>query len=399
MLCQKEDCTGCEACFNICKNNAIKMIEDEVGFFYPEINEELCLNCNLCSKVCPILNKENLCEKKDVEVLAASNNKKEILDKSASGGVFSALAEYVILKNGVVYGAGFDKDFELNHMSAKSMEEIDPLRSSKYLQSRINYIYREVEGDLNNEKLVLFVGTPCQVSGLKSFLRKEYENLITVDLFCHGVPSEKLFKDHIKFLEEKYRGKITEFYFRNKKYGWKNFTTLKIKIGDKYKYLKSDFDSYMNFYTSLLSLRPSCYNCKFSKLPRNCDFSIADYWGIDENIVGKDLLNAGVSLVVLNSKKAKDIMVELNGSFKLYKGNLEEAIKGNGTITDNINKKPKGFKENFKKDYAEQGYNYIRKRYFNIPLKVRIINTVGKNNIRRIVKFRNKLRNMIGIIK
>lgn len=201
-----EECTGCNSCYNICSQKAILFTENQ-GFKYPVINMDKCINCGMCVKVCPYHNREKGTE--IGKVYACQNKSSDILSKSSSGGVFASLAKLVYENGGVVYACKLDRNFQAKHIRSDRQEELNELLGSKYVQSDIGSSYRQAEKDLKNNKLVLFCGTPCQIAGLKSFIKKNYENLITMDFICHGVPSPIVLKKYLNHLEEKYRDKIT----------------------------------------------------------------------------------------------------------------------------------------------------------------------------------------------
>lgn len=213
----KQNCCGCSACYNICPTNCIQMIEDAEGFIYPKIDEKSCIDCKLCKIVCPVLNGK---EQTKMPVFYGSKNKdNEIRLKSSSGGIFFSIAEYVISNGGMVFGAAFDNNMALEHIEVENVEGIYKLMGSKYLQSNIKNTYVRAEQYLKDNKIVLFTGTPCQISGLKTFLQKDYENLYLVDVVCHGVPSPKVFREYMKELNAINKSKIKDIHFRDKRLG------------------------------------------------------------------------------------------------------------------------------------------------------------------------------------
>ena len=231
---EKKDCMGCHGCYNICPKSCITMESDSEGFWYPKVDEDKCIECGLCEKVCPIINP---IKEMDYRIIAfaCKNKDNEVRKLSSSGGVFSLLCNYVISKNGVVFGAAFDKEFNVRHMFAETLEECEKFRGSKYVQSKIGDTYIEAKKFLDKGRLVLFSGTPCQISGLESFLMKKYENLIMVDIACHGVPSPLVYKNYIKLLEEKNKSHMNSLSFRDKSTGWSKYS------------IKVDFNNGMNF--------------------------------------------------------------------------------------------------------------------------------------------------------
>ena len=262
----KSECTGCTACKSICPNEAIEMKEDEEGFLYPDVDKEKCINCGLCKKVCPIINiKKEI--KKEQSAFIINNKDLKVRKESTSGGAFSAIASYVIKNNGVVYGAAFNNDFEVIHKWIDKEENIKIFRNSKYVQSNLQSIFNEINNFLNEGRLVCFSGTPCQVEGLKAFLRKEYQNLVLVDVVCRAVPSPKFLRKYLQFISDNKlkREKIKNVSFRNKdKYGYK-YTQMKIS-SDNYLYEEGvETDPYLRAFFRGYSIRPSCGECKFKK--------------------------------------------------------------------------------------------------------------------------------------
>lgn len=329
----KKDCCGCYACYNICPKECITMESDNEGFWYPKIDKNKCINCNLCEKVCPIINKPNnsLYEKKSYAVF---NKNEKIRLKSSSGGIFSLLAEYVINNHGSVYGAVFDEDFNVKHIKINRLQDIELLRGSKYVQSRINDIFKSIKFDLKNNKIVLFTGTPCQVAGLQSFLQKKYNNLILMDIVCHGVPSTLVWQQYIDELKQNYKQDIKSIYFRDKSTGWKTYSIKFLFDKDEYKNFGFK-DIYMKGFLNDIYLRPSCYNCNFKGIERISDITVADFWGI-ENILPKIDDDKGTSLIVIHSEKGKQLFDELSETMIFNEVDLNEAIKYNPSMISSV---------------------------------------------------------------
>lgn len=309
----KDKCTGCSACYNSCPKHAISMIPDKEGFVYPQINEGLCVNCSLCAKKCPILNKNYYTSKEALNIAyAVKSHSSQDRALSSSGGFFPVLARYVLEHNGIVVGAAFDKNYCVEHVMVGNFEELEKIQGSKYLQSSINDIYSDVELILNRGTLVLFSGLACQISGLKSFLGKEYSNLICVDLICMGVPSPLVWANYIKvkFPNEK----IANINFKDKRNGWHRFTVViqtekreVSEIGKHNEYMLCMFKTY--------SIRPSCFNCEFKNLSRVSDFTMSDCWGIE--IINSSIDdNKGVSAVLIHTERAVDIWREIASKFE-----------------------------------------------------------------------------------
>lgn len=291
----KKDCTGCSACAQSCPKKAISMICDNEGYYYPSIRQDLCIDCGLCKEICG--NHSPQVSNKSQKYYAAKAKSDEIRMKSRSGGVFFCAAQYVIENDGVVYGAVLTTDNVVQHIRASNIDDVRKMQGSKYVESDVRGIYSLVSIDLKKGKLVLFSGTPCQVAGLYGFLRGRHpKNLLSVDIVCHGVASPRVFQDYIKFIENRYKGKVTLFDFRDKKYGWdKSVETF--NINGKY-YVKNNYAS-LSF--SNRCIRPSCSACKFARYERCSDITLADFWGLKKGKMYDFDDNKGVSSIFINS--------------------------------------------------------------------------------------------------
>lgn len=304
---EKKDCCGCGACMNICPRQAITMEADEYGFYYPNINADKCISCKLCKNVCgyQLSHPESVMN----DTWAAVAKDSIILKNSASGGVFAALAFEIIKRGGVVVGCSMEnKDNQLHpeHILVDSVNGIIKLQGSKYVHSFIGNTYQKVKQELLKDRLVLFSGTPCQVDGLKSFLgNRNYENLLTIDLICHGVPSVQFFQDYIKVLEQKLKGSIIDFKFRDKSHGWGlNAKVFYMKNGNlKSKLIPSALSSYYRLFLDSMIYRENCYTCKYANSQRVGDLTIGDFWGIEAEHpeCGMDC-GKGVSCIITNTK-------------------------------------------------------------------------------------------------
>lgn len=326
-LVNKIKCCGCSACVNVCPKQCITMEQDEEGFLYPKVNESDCVNCGLCNSVCPFEKAEPVRLAKPISY-AVKIKDSEIREKSSSGGVFSVLANAILSQNGVVYGAAMCGDNKsVRHIRVDSNEGLEALRTSKYLQSEVTDVYKQVLDDLNAGKKVLFSGVPCQINGLRLFLRKEYENLICIEVICHGVPSPALWKKYVEYLETKYKANVQKVNFRSKKHGWKNFG-LEVK-GDTITQYKSIYDDpYMKMFLRNYCLRPSCYDCNAKKLESMADLTIADFWGIN-NVIPEFNDDNGVSLVLLQSQKGINIFNGVKNQTEYCEVDFDKAIKCN----------------------------------------------------------------------
>ncbi|MGW8184830.1 MAG: polysaccharide pyruvyl transferase family protein [Candidatus Moraniibacteriota bacterium] len=349
----KNKCSGCSACYSICPSDAISMTRDEEGFLYPIIDEKKCTNCGLCRKVCPVLNKYIKKNQSSSPKCFAGWNKNELIRKnSSSGGLFSVIAEYVFSKSGFVCGAGFDEDNKLRHIVISDEKDLPKLRGSKYMQSEIGNILLEVKDLLDKDKIVLFVGTPCQVAGLNSFLQKNYEKLITVDVVCHGTPSPKVFNEYVKDIENSTKKNINKIEFRNKITGWKTFSFV---LSDKecnviHKEVIHQ-DVFGKGFLNNLYLKPLCTSCPFATIPRQSDITLGDFWAIWEHKKELDDDN-GTSLILINSTKGESILNEIKNKIIIEEAPLRVAHRGNLVLSMPCDKHPnrEEFFEEFSKD-------------------------------------------------
>ena len=351
-------CTGCSACFNSCAVHAIAMNENDEGFQFPTVDEDLCTHCGLCLKICPSLNPvySNITNPACYAVMADDETRKQ----STSGAIFPLLAEQIFNESGYVCGAAFNTDFEVEHIIINKIDDLHRLKGSKYVQSDTKDCYSRINGLLEDGKQVLFTGTPCQNAGLKAFLQKDYDNLICVDLICHGTPSPKVLR---MYLNENFKkGTLRSINFRNKELGWTASYT-EICAGDQ-KIKKPPFDdSYMNAFLSNISLRMSCFACPFQKIPRQGDITIGDFWGIDKhNKKFND--EKGTSVVLINNAKGLDIIDKIKSKTKLFKPvPLKIAIKGNPNLitSSKISDKRDTFFKNLKEKSFEESFNIVQK--------------------------------------
>lgn len=305
----KHNCCGCGACGDICPKQAISFTEDNEGFWYPEVKQDKCIDCGLCEKVCPFQNEHE--PKKPLQCYAAVNPDENVRLKSSSGGIFSLLMERIFDEGGVVFGAAFDNKWNVFHTYAQSKDEANKFRGSKYVQSRVEGCYKEVEVFLKQGKRVLFSGTACQVTGLKNYLRKDYDNLLTVDIVCHGVPSPKIWHEYVSKMCLTNNKTISFIDFREKSNGWVNYNFhLKYSDGTEYKEPHNKNLFMMGFLHDLY-LRPSCYICKVKSGRCGSDITLGDFWGIWNEIPEIDD-HKGISLVLANSEKGKDFINQLN---------------------------------------------------------------------------------------
>lgn len=378
----KSKCCGCNACYNICPKKCIEMKKDIEGFIYPWINKMNCIKCNFCEKVCPIINKKiNVCSLK--KTYAVKNINEVERKNSSSGGVFISLAKYVIKNKGVVYGVGFDEFKNVVHKRVYKIKDLLELQGSKYVQSNIDNIYKQIKRDLKENLLVLFVGTPCQINGLRNFIGKDYKNLILIDFICHGVSSPLVWKRYCKELESIFKSKIVSINFRNKETGWKSFSIKCIFENNNIYINKASDDLFMKGFLRNLYLRPSCYNCNFKQIDRSSDITLGDFWGI-EYILPEFYDKLGVSLVILHSDKGKIIFDAVKNEFVFNEVNWEQSIKYNLSAIESvkINKNRKNFFVDFyenKLSLYELIIKYTKEKIsIRKKLKLKIINLLKR---------------------
>ena len=325
-------CTGCKMCEQICPVNAIKMIENSEGFIEPVIDKNKCIKCSVCYKRCPQLNDIKIINKLDKpQTFAAKNKNKNEQKQSSSGGIFSVLARYILENKGVIYGASFDNNLNLNHIRIENLEELYKLRGSKYLQSNTQETFRLVKQDLNSNIKVLYVGTPCQIAGIRNYLGKNYNNLLLVDLVCHGVPNQKIFNRYIEWLGKKSNSKVKNYAFRSKE---KNSWGLNSKVefeNNKIKYIDANLDPYYKSFLDGTTYRECCYSCKYANTNRVGDITIADYWGIEEEHPSFYDTN-GVSAVIINTKIGKQYFSYIKNNIKYIDTNIERIKRKNSNL-------------------------------------------------------------------
>lgn len=334
-IADKSKCCGCSGCVEACPKQCISFEEDHEGFRYPKVNLNTCINCGLCEKVCSVVN--GIQPQKIVNVYAASNKDADIRRSSSSGGVFTYLAEQIINDGGIVYGAAYNKVWEVEHIAVEQIDDLQKLRSSKYMQSRMGDTFKNVRSNLIKGRKVLFSGTPCQVSGLKKFLNKKYDNLYCIDIICHGVPSPKIWRKYLiqlinNGILETDMEHIKDVNFRAKDTGWLN-SKIVIKYEDKEYCNSKDSDSYYRAFTQNVSLRPICYNCPFKAGGSGSDLTIADFWGIKE-VDHSVFDDNGVSMIIDYGKNKFDISglnlkQEPTDSIKHYNGSFYHSSQYN----------------------------------------------------------------------
>lgn len=359
---EKRDCCGCTACFNGCPVGAITMIEDEEGFKYPKINQDKCIDCYWCKAVCPFLNYEELKEGDKKELYYGKSKDTEVLMNSTSGGAFTGISDLILEDKGTIYGAIFDDEFKVIHASAKNEDERNKMRKSKYSQSDLGEIFKEVRDHLTKNEKVLFTGTPCQVAGLKGYLNqlKWDENLFTVDLICHSIPSPKVYRDYLKLIEKEEGSKIEKVDFRTKDRPWIRDNSnrgFSYKVENSDEMVIKDF-FYKMFFNWKTIMRPSCERCPFTDTKRVSDITIADYWGIEE--YAPELYDEkGVSSLLVNTEKGEKLLEKLEEKLELERRDFKEALEHQSRLKEPI-EFPKT-REKFWEDYKKIGLEGIIK--------------------------------------
>lgn len=381
-----DKCTGCMACVDICPQKCIELIVEKDGFIYSKLNEQSCIECGQCYKVCPIINKKVMKEKQ--ELYAAYSGEKAERERGSSGGIYEVLAKYFLEKNFYICGAAFD-NLELKHIITNNKDELVKILKSKYIQSNMVGIYNKIYEVLKKGQKVFYCGTPCQVSALKNFIPdKLKQNLVTADIICHGVPSQSLFDKYIKFLEKKYNTKIYEYNFRVKNNRYKHphgYSIILDKNGKKV--IKNGIYTQSSFYNAFkkyLIFRNSCYNCQYATLERVSDITLADFWGISRYNF-KGTLDKGISMVIINTNIGNKILEEIKDKIISKKYPIEYGIESNYCLTHST-KKPK-YRDEIIKLLERENYEEVAKKYFDSSLKYKIywaLPAVIRNKIRRI---------------
>lgn len=374
----KDDCCGCGACGDICAHKAISFAHNEEGFLYPHIDNSLCSECNLCEKVCPMLYTPigNTIHNS----LAAYAHEKP--KQSSSGGMFSVLATTILEMGGVVYGAAYDDEVYLRHKRISNIADLPFLCGSKYVQSDCTGIYKQVRADLRQGTQVLFVGTPCQVAGLRNFLQSDYDTLYLIDLVCHGVPSPGIFADYIKYCERLRSQKVSRFHMRDNREGWNNVfkSTLTFKNG-KEEYNSMLTNLWNRIFFSEMAVRKNCENCKFANKNRVGDLTLGDFWGIEA--ANKLMYNKeGVSLVLENTEKGSKLIEKTK--MLCISAIAHTVEKEHPNLYHSIKQSPR--RSDFMDDYVTHGFAFIVNKYFgyNRRLDFKI----------NIVRFCRKLQNL-----
>ena len=371
---KKEDCCGCSACANICPKGAITMEADGLGFLYPKIDEAKCIKCGLCKKVCSFnSNYDRSLNLNEPEVYAVRHKDLKEIVTSRSGAVFIALSDWVLNKNGIIYGAGYTGHFRVVHKRAVTKIERDEFKGSKYVQSDLNTVFKQVKNDLENNQYVMFSGTPCQTAGLRAFLKLtgvNIDKLFLIDIVCHGVPSPYFWRDYIDYIERKNKQKVIEVNFRDKtKFGWTAHKE-SFKLEDTYTYT---YTYTYTFYQHIM-FRRSCGVCHFTNLKRPSDITIGDFWGWQKVNPEFNADDKGVSLILLNTEKGIKLFQLIKQEINFIKTDTEHCMQPNLQHPSVIHPK----RDEFEKDYIKYGFVYVAKKYGNLGWKYKVLDSLRK---------------------
>lgn len=380
-----DKCTGCGACVQRCPQKCITWESGEFGFRYPKIDTAQCVHCDLCEKVCPI-NRDRKAPTAQ-KVYAAVHKESSILAGSTSGGAFTAIADAVFALGGVVYGVTMQRDMRVQHIRIEGKDELGRLRGSKYVQSDTGNTFRQAESDLKSGRTVLYSGTPCQVDGFRRFLGKEYDNLYTVDIVCHGVGSQAYFDKYMEFARKRY-GDIQELRFRSKEFsGWSCGGVVVVSTpvggGVPKKVPYRDFDNY--YYAYFLSgdiYRKSCYTCQYANTNRPGDFTLGDYWGVEALRLPLDTAD-GCSLLMVNTKKAESLLQNIQ-SLQLVETTLEQATHCNGQLK--APSKTSDKRETLMAEYVDLSGEQIQRMYKKKSRKY-----VFKGAVKAVIPYKLKI--------
>lgn len=370
MIIEKEKCCGCSVCVNVCPKGCISMVSDFEGFLYPEIDKSKCVECGICRKNCPVLQSNGSDENRIPETYAVKAKDLDLRLSSSSGGVFSLLANYILKKGGVVCGAAMTRDCKsVEHIIIDKPDELYKLRGSKYVQSCIGSVYKELLPIIKSGQTVLFSGTPCQIDGLRKFLENDYDNLLLAEVICHGVPSPKFLKNYINWQERKSGAQIVKIDFRHKKRGWTVFGNRLENSQRKVLYSTLREDPYLLMFLRNYCLRSSCYNCHVKNFSPRADFTMGDFWGI-QNILPDFFDDKGISLVLLHNEKAKNIFEKIKNEMEYKETDCMTALKYNICMLESV-KRPKE-RDFFFEDMNNMDFNSLKKKYASVSFKQKI---------------------------
>lgn len=360
----KADCCGCTACASLCPKDAITMEPDTLGFKYPKVDLDKCIDCGLCEKVCAFNeNYDKSQNLKEPEIYAARHKDMHEIETSRSGAAFIAISDYILENGGIVYGVGYKDHFRVVHKRATTKEERNEFKGSKYVQSDLDGIFRQVKEDLKQGNIVLFSGTPCQTAGLNSYIGKKLrENLVLVDIVCHGVPSPYIWRDYLTYLERRYKSKIMTVNFRDKsRIGWSGHIESYVFNNGQ----QIELCTFKDLFFKHIMNRNSCGKCYFSNYIRPSDFTIGDYWGWEKISDNFNIDNKGCSLLFLNTNKAKSIFTHISKYLHTISSKPNLCVQPNLQHPSNVNIKS----DLFIKDYSKYGFKYVLYKYYLLNIK------------------------------
>lgn len=383
---KKEGCCGCSACEHICPASAITMMPDNEGFLYPVINPEICTDCGLCKTVCAFQNgfdMSGLLEKPDV--YGVKHVSDEVKINSSSGGAFTGVSDYVLNNDGWVCGAGFDDELNVIHYLAENSLQRDGQRGSKYVQSNLLNVFPEIKALLKVGKKVMFSGTPCQVAGLRNYLEMSntsMDSLYLCDFVCHGTPSPRIWRDFLGFLEERRKKVVKRYSFRSKVNGWPKHIEEALYYGDAKDHESREIQVSRTLFYSHVTLRPACHSCRYANLCRPSDITMADFHGIDR-INNAFYDSKGVSLILVNTAKGRELFDKTKDDFYVYSSNSDECAQRNLQTPTPISPN----RDAFWRDYYDHGFEFVAKKYAGYNLK-----SYAKNKIKSAL-------NKLGLLK
>lgn len=362
----KVDCCGCNACGDICTHNAITFKTDIEGFWYPDVDNGKCVDCGQCEKVCPIMHKSTAIRYTEPRVFAAYNKDKSVRIDSTSGGIHSALAEYMYNQNAYVCGAIYNQDHTVRHFVSNDRSDLSNIRSSKYLQSSSTGVFREIKKLLKDGHKVFFCGTPCQVHALNNYVGNIAEHLYSCDFVCRGVNSPKVFLKYMDMLERQFGAKATSIKFKAKKWGWHNFS-MRIKFANEREYCKDRYHDmfFIGYLQAGNFSRPSCYECQFKNFPQKSDITLGDFWGIEDIDKSMDQ-DLGTSLVMVNSDKGMSLFNAIKSNIIYKEFSLEQAHIGNPAIAISLHASSENRKDFFEAINREP-FDVVARKFFKLP--------------------------------
>ena len=371
VISDSKDCCGCTACASVCAHDAIKMEPDSLGFLYPKVDESRCVECGLCEKVCQFNDKYDCSLNLETPIAYAARHKEmdEIL-KSRSGAAFVAISDYILEQGGIVYGAGYKDHFRVVHKRATTKEERDEFRCSKYVQSDLTGIFRLVREDLKNGLIVLFSGTPCQTSGLRSFLGKKLiGKLVLVDIVCHGAPSPYIWKDYLGYMEYLYNTTFDVINFRDKeKYGWKDHK--ETFISNKGEFIEGGL--YTQLFYKHIMFRKSCGICYFTNLKRPSDITLADFWGWENSVPDMNVDDKGISLILLNTEKGKIFFNLARQCMDVKEVDIHNCLQRTLLSPSQTH----SLRDKFEKDYIKYGFDSLISKYVCPSFLRKVVNKI-----------------------